>query len=70
MKTVKLNVKEFGLQHAIVVAMNTNNVEVIVSMPSDFIPFKCDWYVSDKQIKGIADVIALVDNKKMYFKWI
>ena len=68
--TIELNVKEFGLQKAIAIAMNSNNVEVIVSMPNENIPFRCDWIASDKQIKGIADVIANVDNARVYFKYI
>lgn len=70
MTTIELNVKEFGLQDAIAIAMNANHVEVIVSMPAELIPFKCDWFVSETQIKGIADVVASVDGEKRYFKFI
>lgn len=68
MTTIELNVKEFGLQDAIAKALNATSVEVLVSMPARVIPFKCDWFVSEKQIKGIADVVAVVDGKKMMFK--
>lgn len=70
MKVIELNVKDLGLSKAIQSSMKANNVEILVAPSLDLIPFRCDWYVSKKQIKGIADIVAKVDNQTMYFKWI
>lgn len=68
MKRVELNVKDFGLQGAIAKALNAEKVEVLVSMATSLIPFRCDWLVSNKQIKGVADVVAKVDGKRTFFQ--
>lgn len=65
---VELNVKDLGLQDAIAKALNADNVEVLVSMGSSKIPFRCDWLVSNKQINGIADVVAKVDGIRTFFQ--
>lgn len=68
--TVELNVKDFGLRYAIKNAFNAEDVEVLVAPGKDNIPFRCDWIASIKPIKGIADVIAMIDGAKVYLKWI
>lgn len=65
---VELNVKDFGLQGAIANALNATNVEVLASMSSSLIPFRCDWLVSNKQINGVADVVAKVDGIRTFFQ--
>ena len=67
--TVELNIKDFGLQGAIKQAIGAQNVEIKVAPSYSVIPFRVDWIVSDKQIKGIADVVANVDGDTLYFKW-
>lgn len=70
MKVVELNVKDLGLRNAIQFSMMSDDVEILVAPSQSLIPLRCDWYVSDKQIKGIAEIVAKVDGKNMFFKWI
>lgn len=67
---VELNIKDLGLQEAIRVALNASDVCVLVSSAYGDLPFRADWRVSGKQLKGIADVVALVDGCKKFFSWI